>query len=294
MDAPDPRPIDFTPDPELYPFESKWFESSAGPVHYIDEGEGRPILFCHGNPTWSFLYRDIVKELRGEFRCVAVDYPGFGLSARPQRGYGYTPAEHSEVIGALVDELGLQDFIVMAQDWGGPIGINLAADRADRVHGLVIGNTWCWPADDRGARIFSLVMSSPPLQYLILRRNFFVKPLMRFGLQRKLSAKEFNHYVAVQPSPAERTGAAVFPKEIRAAGPWLGELESKVKDNLAGKPLLLVWGMKDFAFKASYIDRWQAMFADNTLVELSDAGHYFQEDAPLDVVAAIRERFGAA
>lgn len=87
-------PIDFTPDPKLYPFGSRWFDSTAGRVHYIDEGSGPPILFCHGNPTWSFLYRHIVRALRDRFRCVAVDYPGFGLSDRPD-GYGYTVEEHA-------------------------------------------------------------------------------------------------------------------------------------------------------------------------------------------------------
>jgi len=75
--------IDFTPDPALYPFESRWFDSSQGRIHYIDEGEGPPLLLCHGNPTWSFLYRNIVIGLRDRFRCIAPDYLGFGLSDRP-------------------------------------------------------------------------------------------------------------------------------------------------------------------------------------------------------------------
>ena len=75
--------MSFTPSPQLYPFESRWFESSAGRVHYVDEGEGQPILMCHGNPTWSFLYRNVIRSLRDRFRCIAVDYPGFGLSDHP-------------------------------------------------------------------------------------------------------------------------------------------------------------------------------------------------------------------
>ncbi len=114
--------IDFTPSPDLYPFESKWFESSVGRVHYIDEGEGRPIVFCHGQPMWSFLYRHIVIGLRDRFRCVVIDYPGYGLSVRPD-GYGYTPREHAGVVGELVDHLALDDMIVMGQDWGGPISL---------------------------------------------------------------------------------------------------------------------------------------------------------------------------
>ena len=91
---------DFTPSPQLYPFESRWMATSAGQVHYVDEGQGPPILFLHGNPTWSFLYRRVIARLRDRFRCVAADYPGVGLSDRPS-GYGYTPAEHANVVAEL-------------------------------------------------------------------------------------------------------------------------------------------------------------------------------------------------
>jgi haloalkane dehalogenase len=132
--------ISFTPDRSLYPFESRWFDSSAGRMHYIEDGAGTPILVCHGNPTWSFLDRHIVTRLRERFRCVAVDYLGFGLSERPDR-YGYTIEEHARTLGELADHLGFDSLVVMAQDWGGPIGTAVASDRADRVAGVVLGNT---------------------------------------------------------------------------------------------------------------------------------------------------------
>jgi haloalkane dehalogenase len=98
--------VAFTPSPELFPFQSRWLQTDGTRVHYIDEGTGPPILMCHGNPTWSFLYRKVILRLRDRFRCVAVDYPGFGLSDRPER-YGYTPAEHAVIVGRLVDHLQL-------------------------------------------------------------------------------------------------------------------------------------------------------------------------------------------
>jgi haloalkane dehalogenase len=95
--------IELTPDPELYPFTSHWFDSSRGRVHYVDEGSGPVILLCHGNPTWSFLYRDIIRGLRDHFRCIAPDYLGFGLSDRPP-GFDYRIEEHATVVGELVDQ----------------------------------------------------------------------------------------------------------------------------------------------------------------------------------------------
>lgn len=137
--------IDFTPDRALYPFESRWFDSPRGRMHYIDEGSGQPILLCHGNPTWSFLYREIIIRLRDRFRCIAADNLGFGLSEGPS-GYGYTLEDHAQVFGDLVDHLGLDQFVTMVQDWGGPIGLAVATGRAERVSGIVLGTTWCCPA----------------------------------------------------------------------------------------------------------------------------------------------------
>ncbi len=218
--------VEFTPSPGLYPFQSRWAEIDGARVHYVDEGSGPPILMCHGNPTWSFLYRNVILGLRDRFRCVAVDYPGFGLSDRPE-GYGYTAAEHAGVVGQLVDQLELEGFIVIGQDWGGPIGMSVATERAERVSGLAFMNTWYWTIDSLGPKIFSRVMSSGPMQRRILERNFFVERLVPAGTTRNLSDEEMEHYRAVQPSPEARQGVAVFPRQILDAGPMAGATGGK-------------------------------------------------------------------
>ncbi len=282
--------VDFKPSPDLYPFESRWYESSVGRVHYIDEGGGRPIVFCHGQPMWSFLYRHIVAGLRGRFRCVAVDYPGFGLSVRPQ-GYGYTPAEHAGVVGELVDHLDLDDMIVMGQDWGGPICMSVAAARAERVSGMVLGNTWFWRDEGMLFRFFSKFMSTGFMQRRILHKNWFVEWIPK-GAATELSSDVMTHYRAVQPTPEMRTGVAQFPQEIVASADWLEELEAKVRANLASKPALLVWGMKDMAFRPKVLARMKGVFPDHVVVELPKAKHYIQEDAPEEIGTAIIDRFG--
>lgn len=284
--------IDFAPDPQLYPFQSRWFDSSRGRVHYVDEGDGPPILLCHGNPTWSFLYRNIIVALRDRFRCIAPDYLGFGLSERPA-DFGYQVDEHAQVVGELVDHLGLDDYLTMGQDWGGPISMAVAVERADRVRGIVLGNTWFWPADTLSTKAFSRIMSSPPMQYAILRRNFFVERLIPAGTQRRPSAAVMEHYRAVQPSAEARKGVAELPKQILAAHPLLARLAREVPAKLGAKPALLVWGMKDFAFRPGpTIPRMRRTFPDHVLVELPDAKHFIQEDAPERIAAAIIERFG--
>ena len=107
---------EFVVDRDLYPFESRWFNGRSGRMHYIDEGQGPPIVFFHGNPTWSFLYRNVITRLRGQFRCIAMDYLGFGLSEHPD-DFGYTVEEQSAAVGELIDHLELNDFITVGQDW---------------------------------------------------------------------------------------------------------------------------------------------------------------------------------
>ncbi|WP_373138441.1 haloalkane dehalogenase [Mycobacterium marinum] len=283
---------DFTPDPKLYPFASRWFDSSRGRLHYIDEGDGPPILLCHGNPTWSFLYRHIIVALRDHFRCIAPDYLGFGLSEHPDT-FGYKVDEHAQVVGEFVDHLGLDDYLTMGQDWGGPISMAVAVERAERVRGIVLGNTWFWPADTLTMKAFSTVMSSLPMQYAILHHNFFAERLIPAGTAHRPSSAVMEHYRGVQPTASARVGVAEMPKQILAARPLLARLAGEVPAQLGTKPALLVWGMKDFAFRPEpMLARMRAVFADHVLVELPEAKHFIQEDAPDEIAAAIIARFG--
>ncbi len=281
--------IDFTPDPTLYPFESRWFDSSAGRMHYIDEGTGTPILFCHGNPTWSFLYRGIVSRLRDRFRCIAVDYLGFGLSEHPE-SYGYTIEEHARTTGELVDHLGLDGFIVMGQDWGGPVSLAVATARAGRVSGVVLGNTWFWPSG-LTLRLFSRFLGSGLMQRKILEDNFFVERIMPAGSAKTLSDLERAHYRRVQPSPAARRGIALMPKQLIGATPLLERLSREVPEKLGSKPALITWGMQDIGFRPAMITKMRAAFDDVVVLELPRAKHYIQEDAPAEIAEAIAKRF---
>jgi haloalkane dehalogenase len=275
--------IDWT----LFPFESRWFDGAGPRIHYVDEGKGRAVVMFHGNPTWSFLYRKVIKELRSQFRCIAMDYPGFGLSERPS-GYGYTSAEHAQVIGKLVDHLELDGFIVVGQDWGGPIGMTVALERASRVAGMVFANTWYWPAQG-SLRTFSLVMSSPPAQWLILHRNSFVNFIMPRSVATPMDPQVFKIYQNVQPTPEARRGVAEFPRQIRLARPMLERLVSNAPTALGNKPIELVWAMKDPAFgNEAVLARWQRDFPSANLTRIADSNHYIQEDAPQAIAAGVQ------
>ena len=275
---------------ELFPFESHFAEVEGASVHYIDEGEGPVFLALHGNPSWSFLYRHILMGLRDRFRCIALDYPGFGLSTAPS-GYGYTAAEHSCVVEGLLTYLRLDGITMMVHDWGGPIGLSVAVRHPGWFRAFVIGNTWGWPVrDDKATERFSKILGSDvPGGFLVKRADVFTKVFLRGGVKRKkLSKAEIAMYKRPHPTPESRVPVHVMPREILAAHELLSEVEQGLP-SIAQLPALIVWGDRDPAFKERQRLRWESTFSNHRTVILAGASHFIQEDAPDEIVAAIRD-----
>jgi haloalkane dehalogenase len=272
----------------LYPFQDRYLHIGGSTVHYVDEGSGPTLLLLHGNPTWSFLYREVIIGLRGEYRCVAVDFPGFGLSAAPL-GYGFTPAEHADVLVRFVEELDLTGVTMMVQDWGGPIGFAVATRQSQRFIRFVIGNSWAWPKADLGTQVFSRILGSPLGRYLIEQRNFFVETILPGGVRRRrLSDEEMNAYRGPFPTPESRRPVAVFPREILGSRRFLAGV-AEALPTLSDRQALVVWPTRDIAFREPERKRWEALFPTHNTVLLEGAGHYMQEDAAADIVAAIAD-----
>ena len=275
---------------ELFPFDSHFLEVDGARVHYLDEGHGPVFLGLHGNPTWSFLYRHIINGLKDQFRCLALDYPGFGLSTAPP-GYGYTVAEHARVVEGFVAKLGLEGITLMGQDWGGPIGLAVAVRHPERFRALVLGNTFGWPVrGDKTFERFSKVMGSAfPGGLLVRRLDLFTRVFVPGGVERrKLSRAEKAMYRRPHPTPRSRVPVHVLPREILAADALLSEVEQGLP-RLAHLPVLIVWGDRDRAFKEPQRRRWEQTFPNHQTVILRGASHYIQEDAPEEITTAIRQ-----
>jgi len=272
---------------QLFPFKSHFAEIDGATVHYVDEGNGPPLLMLHGNPTWSFLYREMIKGLRDRYRCIAPDHPGFGLSRAPA-GYGYTPAEHAAVLEHLIELLDLKSVTMMVQDWGGPIGFAAATRHPERFQAFVIGNTWAWPKSDPGTQLVSRLLWGPIGRYLILERNFFIEKILPANVRRrKLPPEVMAAYRGPFPTPHSRRPIHVFPREILDSRPFLAEIERGLA-KLSDRPALLVWPTRDLAFRKRERKRWEQLFPNHRTVMLEGAGHYIQEDAPEEIVNAIR------
>ncbi len=262
-----------------FPFQSKFIDLDMGKMHYIDEGSGDPIVMIHGNPTWSFLYRHVVKGMSKTNRCIAMDHIGFGLSDKPEE-WSYLPEKHAQNLETLLEELDLQNITLLVQDWGGPIGLSYALNHPERIKQLIIMNTWMWPAKgDPHFEKFSGFMGGAIGRFLIKHFNFFAKVIMKkaYGDKSKLTKEIHSHYLEPLNRPGKRKGCWVFPKEIIGSNEWLKMLWSQ-KDKITNKPALILWGKKDIAFRKNDLEKWQSFLINHTSITLEKVGHYVQEE----------------
>ncbi len=272
---------------ELFPFESRYADIDGHRVHYVDEGRGPTLLLLHGNPTWSFVYRDVISSLRSEFRCIALDYPGFGLSAAAP-GYRYTPEGHASVTAAFVEQLDLRAITLVVHDWGGPIGLSVAERNPHRFDALVVGNTWAWPVNgDLHFELFSRAMGGPVGRELIRRLNLFVNLMIPLGhRRRRLTPAEMAHYRSALSTRSRRHASAVLPQAIVHSRAFLEDVAARLTV-VESLPALILWADKDIAFRDTERRRWQELLPNHADVTLAGARHFLQSDAAEEFAAAI-------
>jgi haloalkane dehalogenase len=275
-------------DDGLFPFESRFIDIGGHSVHYVDEGTGPTLLLLHGNPTWSFLWRDVIRALRQDFRCVALDYPGFGLSAAGPR-YRYLPEEHAEVVTGFVDALGLSGVTLVGQDWGGPIGLAVAQRRQGVFDRLVLANTWAWPVNGvLHFEAFSRIIGGLPMRFLVRQFNLLVNAFISTGHRRRRpTAAEMTHYRLALDTPERRQASAVLPGRVLASRTFFAEVEAGLAE-LAHLPTLIVWGDADVAFRPQERERLEAIFTNHSTTIVDGAGTYVESDAPEEFIAAFR------
>lgn len=274
--------------PEQFPFESRFAEIDDARIHYVDEGSGPPLLMLHGNPTWSFLYRHLITRLRADFRCIALDYPGFGLSSA-DADYRFTPAEHAAVVAAFVEHLDLRDYTLLVQDWGGPVGLSAATHAPERVKAMVIGNTWAWPMSDPPTVLFSLLLGHLPGHVLTRRLGMFTNVLLpRARGHSRLTEDEMAMYRGPHPTPVARVPVQTFARQLLEGRGFLADLERRLP-GLLDKPALLLWPTADPAFRSNVRRRWQELLTNSETVLLEGAGHFFPDDVPDEAAGAITQ-----
>src|SRR3954452_13506531 len=272
-------------------FEPRWIEAADLKLHHVDEGprDGTTFLMLHGNPTWSYMYRRPIAELaaRGH-RCVAPDHMGFGRSDKPAHLGSYRLQAHIDNLGALIDQLDLRDVVLIAHDWGGPIGLGALLERRDRLRAALLINTWAWELPSFLPPFLREFRTEGLGEILALAGNLFVEAIPGGMASREVDPVMMSAYRAPFPDYWSRAGTLAFQRDIplterdRSAG-----LMSSIHERLPqlDVPVTLVWGMRDRVFQPVFLDQWRELLPHAEVVELEDAAHFVVEDRP-DAVAA--------
>ncbi len=265
-------------DKSEYPFTSNYFEINGQKLHYIDEGKGETVLFVHGTPSWSFDYRNIIKKLKENFRCIAIDHIGFGLSDKPEH-YNYSTQNHSKTLEKFVLEKNLENITLVVHDFGGAIGLNFAMQYPGKIKRLVIFNSWLWSSKtDPDFIKLSKILKSPLLPFLYRYLNFSAKFILpkSFG-DSKMSKQLLKQYTKPFADKTQRNGALAFAKSLLNDQDWFDELWSK-RQAISNRPTLFIWGMKDPVIKPHNLEKFQSGFANSTTVKLETSGHFPHEE----------------
>lgn len=268
---------------DIYPFSPNILNLGPNRYHYLDEGQGETLLMLHGNPTWSFYYRNLILGLKSSYRCVVPDHMGMGKSDKPQN-YPYTLSQHIENLEKLVDALGLNDITLVVHDWGGAIGMGFAVRHPQKIKRLVLFNTAAFLSDKIPLRLS--LCRVPGLGALAIRGlNAFARGATKMACKKmeRMTDKVRAGYLAPYDSFANRIATLRFVQDIpmNSDAPSYSVVEN-IEENLSqfkSIPVMIVWGAHDFVFNQHFLNRWQKIFPQAEVHEVEDAGHYVVEDA---------------
>ncbi|WP_417593295.1 alpha/beta fold hydrolase [Owenweeksia hongkongensis] len=274
-------------DTSLYPFENKFLRLEAGNMHYVDAGKGDLILFIHGTPTWSFLYRDFIKDLSKDHRCIAIDHLGFGLSEKPDSVSG-TPEWHAQNLSEFIKKLDLQDITLVVHDFGGPIGLAAGIENSERIKRVVLFNSWLWATNEgKQAQKIDKTLNSGLGKFLYLNMNFSPKVLLKKGFANKknLSKEVHEQYIKPFPDKGSRIPLLNLGKALVGSSDWYQDQWEKL-DPLAEKEWLILWGTKDEFITKENLHKWQERLPNHKTKEF-ECGHFVQEEKTEESIKAI-------
>ncbi|HZP61371.1 MAG TPA: alpha/beta fold hydrolase [Opitutaceae bacterium] len=282
---------------KIYPFAPRSFVTPRGArMSFLDEGPrgDEAVLMLHGNPTWSFYFRDLIRELSPRVRCVAPDHVGMGLSDKPP-AYAYDLDARIDDVATLVAHLGLRQVHLLVHDWGGAIGFGLAARQPVAIGKLAILNTAAFAVPWIPRRI-ALCRTRFPGTFLVRGLNGFAGPATWMAMHRRsLTADEKRAYLWPYRSWAERVAVDAFVKDIpleasHPSMPTLRAIEAALPQ-FCDRPALIAWGGKDFCFDDRFLVRWQKIFPQAATAHFAEAGHYVLEDAGREIRGRLRDFF---
>jgi len=277
----------------LYPFQSHEATVGGRRCHYLDEGEGPVLLLVHGNPTWSFYWREIIRSLCDRYRLIVPDHIGCGLSEKPSPDeYPFTLSRRIDDLSELIEQLGLEDITLIAHDWGGAIGMGAAVAASERFSRFVLLNTGAFTGERCPLRI--RVCRIPALGKLAVKGlNLFAKAAIKMAACKPLAPAVAAGLLAPYDSWSNREAVYQFVQDIplkpgHPSYPALAEIEAGLPQ-FQQNPTCLIWGMRDWCFTPAFLERFIEFLPDAEVHRLADAGHYVVEDAGERIVPLLEE-----
>ncbi len=281
----------------LYPFEARDFDLRGLRYRYLDEGSGDPIVMLHGNPTWSFYYRNLVRALRDDYRTVVPDHIGCGFSDKPDDSrYRYTLSQRLTDLEDFLDHLDLhENLTLVAHDWGGMIGMAYAVRHPERVCRLVLMNTAAFhlPEDMRMPAALRFVRDTRLGPFFVQRFNLFSRGAAWLAPAKRLSKQVRDAYCAPYDSYENRIATLRFVQDIplQPSDPAYDQVSEIAAglDQFRETPILLLWGEKDFVFKPQVLSIFEKIWPHAEVHRFPDAGHYVLEDASAEIPPLVRD-----
>lgn len=257
-------------------------------MHYVDEGQGEPIVFVHGFPTWSFMWRGLVKDLSVKHRCIAMDHIGFGLSDKPDH-WSYTPEAHARNYRKLIEHLGVSTFSLVVHDFGGPIALSHALDFPGRINRICLLNSFMWSlkSDEQFVKfdhkvngpLGKIAMTSTPIGLNKMLHDMIEQ-------KQKVSSKIYPQYTGPFHKASDRQGPYGLARGYVGSSQWLYDLWVR-REAIANKPIQAIWGMKDKLMTPLHLDKWRQHWPQLEVVTFPDSGHLVLEENARDVEASV-------
>jgi cis-3-alkyl-4-acyloxetan-2-one decarboxylase len=279
-----------------FPFVPRYFRANGFDMHFIDEGEGEPLLFLHGDPTWGYLWRKIVAPLSGKNRCIVPDQMGMGKSGNPREPNPYRLRHHAANLEGLLLGLDLWNLTLVLHDWGGPVGLDVAARHRSRIKRLILMNTWAfapWPGGPL-PRLLNIIRSARGEKF-VLEKDGYVEPALMGTTYHaeKITPAVLAAYRAPFPTPESRLALLCWSRDIpvEEGDPSYADMR-RIENSLpefAEIPTLLIWGMRDPVLPPPVLKMWQEKLPNAATVGIEDASHFLQEDAPERILASIED-----
>jgi haloalkane dehalogenase len=269
---------------ELYPFQSKWITIHGNRIHYIDEGKGETILFCHPPVSSSFMYRNMIRELSKSFRCIAIDFPGFGLS-EPGAGYIQSIAAQAEIVDGLLRGLALKEVCLLMQEVGGHAAMKVFIQQPSLLRALIITDTIPFPCSSypKISSMLNLVNGSV-FNFFNTNFNFLIRAMTRFGIRkRKLSKKERSVYKQMFDTKEKRRNITHMLYELVRQEKLLMEIQTAFETTFSNIPALIMYGENDPLTGLGVPQKLHQLLTNAELHWIHGEAHFPHEGAPQEM-----------